>query len=171
MKLLRELTDKDIGLSATNDEISYFIRKAARTVLFDQNNRIVILAVTKDGYHKLPGGGIESGEDINEALIREVKEEVGAEITVTGEIGCILEYRNEFNQIQMSYCYMSKLTGSLTMPDFTESELNNGFELRWCSIEEAIELMKEDQPRSYVGKFINARDSIFLEEAINHVSY
>lgn len=44
-------------------------------------------------------GGIELGESTDKALRREVKEEVGADIEVLGEIGAILEYRNEFKTV------------------------------------------------------------------------
>lgn len=38
------------------------LRHATRTVLFDQDDKVAILNVTKHGYYKILGGGIEEGE-------------------------------------------------------------------------------------------------------------
>jgi H+-transporting ATPase len=72
-------------------------RQAARAVVFDNENKIALLYVSKHSYHKIPGGGIEKGEDIFRALEREMIEEIGSKISVTGEIGKIIEYRNKFD--------------------------------------------------------------------------
>lgn len=165
MNLLKELSQKDIGMNNTNEDIAYKLRKAARAMVLDKDNRIAILNVTKDNYHKLPGGGFEGHEDVEEALRREVMEEVGAEIEVGKEVGCIIEYRDEFKQLQISYCYLAKVNGELTQVSFTEDEINDGFNLQWYTIEQAMEIMQQDQPQSYVGKFIHVRDLIFLKEA------
>lgn len=165
MNLLSELSSKDIGINNVAESIEYKLRKAARAVVIDKDNRIAILSVTKDDYHKLPGGGFEGNEDVEQALIREVMEEVGANIEVSNEVGCIIEYRDEFKQLQISYCYVAKVVGDLEPMNFTEEEINDGFELQWYTVEQAIEIMKKDQPKSYVGKFINTRDLVFLKEA------
>lgn len=165
MILLKEISQKDIGISNGNADISYKLRKAARAMVVNKDNRIAILNVTKDKYHKLPGGGFEGDEDVEEALRREVMEEVGAEIEIQDEVGCTIEYRDEFRLLQISYCYIARIVGALVPVSFTELEISDGFELQWYSIEEAIEIMESDQPQSYVGKFIHNRDIIFLKES------
>ncbi|WP_315120618.1 NUDIX domain-containing protein [uncultured Clostridium sp.] len=167
MNLLKEIYEKHIGISEKIDDINYKIRKAARTILFDESGKIAILYVSKDDYHKLPGGGIEEEENIIEALKREVEEEVGTDIEVLGEVGIIIEYRDEFKQLQISYCYYSKVKGEIGKPNYTEEEVNNGFKLKWMSIEEAINSLEKDEPYNYMGKFIKERDKTFLKEFIN----
>lgn len=51
----------------------------------------VLLVPQWDGYD-FPGGGIEKGESIEEALLREVKEETGLSVT----IGPLLSYTTDF---------------------------------------------------------------------------
>lgn len=99
-----------------------------------------------------------------DALIREVMEEVGSEIEVTGEIGEIVEYRSQFNLKQISYCYLGRITSKGT-PSFTEEELSDGFRLEWLSLDEAISKVKNDHPTDYEGPFIQERDLLFLETA------
>ena len=165
MHLLAELTDHSIGLPAQPRRTLYQLRKASRAVLVDHDNRLAILAVRKDHYHKLPGGGFENDENVLDALRREVREEVGAEIEITGEVGCIIEYRAEFEQLQISYCYRARVVGKLTQPSFTLVEQADQFALEWHTLDEALALLRRDEPTSYIGKFIRVRDLLFLEQA------
>ena len=74
MKLLLELREEDIELISKHPCSKR--RDAARAVLL-KGNKIALIYVSRHGYHKLPGGGIEKGESIEDALFREIKEETG----------------------------------------------------------------------------------------------
>lgn len=164
MNLLREIYEKHIGIDNDIKEVSYKVRKAARTILFDESGKIALLYVSKDNYHKLPGGGVEHQENIIEALRREAAEEVGTDIEVLGEVGAIIEYRDEFEQLQISYCYYSKVKGEMGKTSYTEEEINSGFKLKWINVEEAMDFLEKDEPYNYVGRFIKERDKTFLRE-------
>ena len=166
MQLLKTIKHSDL-FSPYNSENKEEIknRKAARAVVFDNENKIAILKVAKRNYHKLPGGGVEEGEDLAEALKREMTEEIGCKIAVTGEVGKIIEHRDKWNLKQESYCYLAKLVCEKGQPDFTEEEILGGFFVLWISLDEAIETLKKDEPSDYEGKFIKVRDLCFLEEA------
>jgi len=41
VKLIKELTDKDIGVNTEKSNILYELRKASRAVLFNKENRMV----------------------------------------------------------------------------------------------------------------------------------
>lgn len=163
MKLIREITEKDITNKENYEETSYKVRKASRAVVFNEENKIAILNVSNDNYHKLPGGGTERDEDIITALRRELIEEVGVEVDVLNELGMIIEYRDNFKQLQISYCYLCKVVGEYQETSFTEEEKDNGFILEWVSLNEAISILEKDNPEKYMGKFIRKRDLEFLK--------
>jgi 8-oxo-dGTP diphosphatase len=62
----------------------YIERPGAYAVIF-KDEKILVLEV-RGAYH-LPGGGIDEGEDEKQALIREIREETGCEITNLKFIG------------------------------------------------------------------------------------
>lgn len=158
MRLLREIKDKPYP---KNKKVEF--REASRAVLFDDDNLIPILFVSKENYHKLPGGGVEKGEDKLKALVREVSEETGCEMEITGEVGGIEEYRSEFNLQQLSYCYLGKVIKK-SEPHFVQKEIDEGFKLVWLTLDEAIKTLKNDKPQNYEGGFIQKRDLTFLKK-------
>mgnify|MGYP003689066881 CR=1 FL=1 len=139
------------------------LREAARGIFFDENKLIPILKVKKYNYHKLPGGGLDHGEKILEGLKRELKEETGCEIYVDKKVGKIVEYRGKYNLKQISYCYLGKITKK-GEPSFTQKEKEQGFEIIWIKIQDAIKLISEDNPFNYEGKGIRKRDLKFLQK-------
>src|SRR3989344_2222838 len=141
--------------------VSISTRKAVRAILFDEKKRVALMSVSKHNYHKLPGGGIEEGENTEEALRREIKEETGGEIEITGEVGKIIEEKSHYSKIQESYCFIAKLR-KLGKPEFTEHEIEGGFSLIWVPLDEAISIMEKDTLEDYTGKFIRLRDLSFL---------
>jgi 8-oxo-dGTP pyrophosphatase MutT (NUDIX family) len=159
MELLLEIKDKEIPANK-----SHKTREASRAVLFDNDNLVPVLFVANEHYHKIPGGGIDDGEDQKQALIREVFEETGSTIEVTGEVGKIVEFRSEFNLLQTSYCYVGKVI-SKGQPEFTEDEVSHGFKLAWLPLDEAINAIANDKPTDYEGSFIQKRDLRFLQKA------
>ncbi|MCB2294060.1 NUDIX domain-containing protein [Clostridium algoriphilum] len=165
MELITEIYEEHIGYAKSDLEKLYKVRKASRAVLFNSLNQIAFPFVSKNMYHKLPGGGIEKGESIIEALNREVMEEVGAKIDIISEIGTIIEYRDRFKQLQISYCFLAKVKEIVDSPSFTKEELDAGFQLKWMKFEDAIATIENDKPTDYMGKFIQKRDLAFLTKA------
>lgn len=163
MKLIKELTNRDLGFEEKKAS-KYTIRKAARAVVFDKEGRIAILHASKKNYHKIAGGGIESGENIKVALAREIHEETGCTAVIKDEVGIIIEYRDDVARLQISYCYIAyvKKHGE---PHFTKSEKDEGFNLEWLTIDEALKKFKKDDLSYYHAKFMSTRDSLFIKEA------
>jgi ADP-ribose pyrophosphatase YjhB (NUDIX family) len=164
MKFLKTIRDIDLGFETPAPNL-YRELEAARAVVFDENNNVALLLSTKNHYHKLPGGGIEKGEDVKKALNREVMEETGCQIADIKELGMIEEYRNEDSLHQISYCFIAKLEGKKGKPELTQSEINEGFEPIWLSLDDAIKTLNNEEMNEFRrGKFMVTRDLLFLNE-------
>ena len=148
-------------------EKDYKLREAARAVLLDSNNEVCLMHVTKYGYHKLPGGGIDSGESKEEALARELMEEIGCTAIIEQVVGQITEYRPFYGQQkQLSYCYIARQIGELEEPQLEQDELDEGMiQIKARDIQHAINLLKHDKPENLEGKYIQKRDLEFLRHA------
>ena len=168
MKLLLELKDDDIGVRPR--KIKTEIRSAARAVIFS-GNKIALIHVTKNNYHKLPGGGIEKGETVKGALVREIAEETGCKIKITREVGKVIEHRSHegivmrnAGLLQTSYCYLADVMEK-GKTNFDEGEKEAGYKLEWTSLASAIKIIENSKPNNYEGKFIVRRDLALLKAA------
>jgi 8-oxo-dGTP pyrophosphatase MutT (NUDIX family) len=167
MKHLLTIHESDIFSEKQNlDSENFRIRHAARAVVFNEKGEVALLQATTYNYHKLPGGGVETGEDMELALERELLEEIGCQADVTSEVGEIVEFRDKWEMKQTSHCYLAKQVGKQQAPQFTQSEIEEGFEVVWASnLSAAIKLLEQDQPQNYDGLFIQRRDTKFLKTA------
>ncbi len=165
MNLFLELRESDLWFwTIENYTNSYRLRKAARALVFNDENKIALMYMVKDGYHTLPGGWIEVWENIQEWLVREIREEVGADIIILDEIGVTIEYRNSTELMQISYCYMTKVFWELHATNLDEFEKEGWFSLLWVNLDEAIDYLKKDNNKNLFAKFIQKRDLSILTE-------
>jgi len=166
MKLLAEISEGTLGLSDEFEQLGseYQLRKSARVILLNQEGKMATQYLKTYTYHKLPGGGINAGESIEDALKREVKEEVGCDCEIIRPIGMTIEYRNKYKLLHISYCYETKVVGEMGEPALEEGEIEEGHETLWLPPAEVLAKMKTDTPGKFEGYFILKREISFLEE-------
>ncbi|MFI6364173.1 NUDIX hydrolase [Nocardia sp. NPDC050630] len=63
------------------------VKVAVSAVIRDSQGRVLMIHRTDNDRYSIPGGGLEAGETITQALVREVKEETGIDVRVTDLIG------------------------------------------------------------------------------------
>jgi 8-oxo-dGTP pyrophosphatase MutT (NUDIX family) len=164
MRLLKSTIHPDVkGLSGNS-----FNRKAARAVVLKGDN-ILLLYTRRYHDYSLPGGGIDPGEDNIAGLIRELKEETGAQnIHNIREFGLYEEfrpwYKDDFDLVHMqSYCYLCDVDDELSAPSMEHYEINNGMSAVWINIHQAIEHNEDTMAHSHKQGLSIARETFLLK--------
>ena len=168
MKLLAEISDKSIGIGESEQfGHSYRLRKSARTILLNDAGLMAVQHLAVPQYHKLPGGGVESGETIEAALMREIQEEVGCACEIMNPLGIVIEYRNIHDLIHISYGFVAKVTGEVGTPAHEPEEEAEGQSNLWLTPEEFKHQLETGKPLTDKGLFQVAREKAFIAEYLN----
>jgi ADP-ribose pyrophosphatase YjhB (NUDIX family) len=96
----------------------------------DSAGRILLIHKIDNGYWALPGGGHDPGESIVDTAVREVREETGIAVCITGLVGTytdprhVMEYDDGEVRQQFSLCFHGvPLDGvDAPRPDGTETK-------------------------------------------------
>lgn len=90
---------------------------ATSAVVTDSQGRILLQRRADSGNWALPGGAMEMDESLTGSVAREVKEETGYNIEVTGLVGTytdprhIIAYTDGEVRRQFNICYTARITG------------------------------------------------------------
>lgn len=161
MKCIKILTDADFGM--TNLPIDTpRERIAARGLVFNNENKIAILNKKNKNEYKLIGGGIENDEEPSIAFQREVLEEAGCSIDIDNCLGTIIEIKSHDNFKQISYVYVAHITNDTKVLNFTKKEIDEGAQLLWLNIEDAMNLIKDSENNLIASKYENVYHSKFI---------
>ncbi|WP_329464227.1 NUDIX domain-containing protein [Streptomyces sp. NBC_01431] len=90
---------------------------AASAVVADGEGRLLLQRRRDSGLWALPGGGMELGDSLPGTAVREVKEETGLDVEITGLVGTytdprhIIEYSDGEVRRQFNICFTARITG------------------------------------------------------------
>lgn len=88
---------------------------ATSAVVTDDDGRILLQRRADSGNWAMPGGGMEITESLTDSVIREVKEETGYDVQVTGLVGTytdprhIIAYTDGEVRRQFNICYTARI--------------------------------------------------------------
>jgi 8-oxo-dGTP diphosphatase len=114
--LARKLSELDAASSSAIFRIGVF------ALIFDEGR--VLLGHRRDiDWWNLPGGGMEAGETVDEALCREVREETGLEVEVERLVGVYSKPQKQ--EVVLSFC--CRVVGG-TLQETEETQESRYFE-------------------------------------------
>ena len=110
--------------------------------IIKQKNNFLIMRVNDTPYYHIPGGHIEMGEDSKQAVIREIKEEIGCDVQ-EADLFAIQENFWEKSHKKchgIEFYYIIKPKYELEMKDYQRIENDKGEEklldFKWITPEE-----------------------------------
>ena len=124
------------------------LRPAAAVALFDSIGNILLLRRKDNDKWTMPGGTLDFGESLTDCAIREVREETGLQIRITGLIGTytdphiLIAYSDGEVRQEFTFVYGAEIeSGELNID-------NESKEAAWVPLSSAVELpLAESQRR------------------------
>ncbi|CAN5239861.1 NUDIX domain-containing protein [soil metagenome] len=131
-------------------------------VVTDSQDRIVLIRRRDNNLWALPGGAMELGESIIDAAVREVKEETGLDVEITGLIGVytnprhVMAYADGEVRQQFSLCFTTRLMGGQLRVDSESTDI------AWTTPGELASLDIHPSMRLRIQHYLQRRDSPYL---------
>jgi len=159
-KEVKHMVSKYFG--EKEEGVKYKRREGVYAIMMNANGQIATVKTPRGSF--LPGGGIEAGEDHFEALVREVKEEIGHEV----EIGSALATYGQFllgKKVPIYYeligtcyeCRMGKDLGCKTEEDH---------ELEWLEINHISNKLVLEYQNYAIEEFLLKKNLYYLNDSL-----
>ena len=113
-----------------------FVRLGCRAIII-KDNKILLSHEKNTGVYLTPGGGLESGESLEECVAREVREETGYTVSVVKPFVKVNEYFYE--KLYVSNYFVCEIKGKAEQ-SLTETEIIHGVEPEWVDIGKALDV-------------------------------
>lgn len=133
-------------------------------VILNPKNEVLICRSNKwNQQYVIPGGHIERGEKMEEALIREVKEETGLKVYDIELLGITESIYSESFQSKKHFLFIDFICRS----DSTDVELNHEAQsYKWVELEEIEDYNLEEFTASLLKELRRGKDSKYRQSII-----
>lgn len=164
-ELKLELSDEEWPYEYTDHD-----RNIVRAIVFDDDGYFYFVRADRDDDFgrartiETAGGGVEAGEDLHTAILRELREELGAEAKIICKIGVVSDYYNLIHRHNVNNYFLCKAI-SFGEKHLTEDEIEK-FHLSTLKLtyDEAVKEYKNC--REYrLGRVIGNRELPILMRA------
>lgn len=157
----------DVSYPASGKE--YNTRIVARAIILDYTSFIYAHIDRDDQFGKLSfietsGGGVKEDETLEEALRRELREEMGIEVEIISYLGVVTDYYNLIDRKNINHYFLVRRLKDV--PNHLEKDEINDFHLK------RVKFLYEDAIKEYdkfkdekLGKLIYNREKPVLDLA------
>ena len=124
-ELYIELQDTQWQFDYTNHD-----RNIARAIVYDDNGEFYFVRAERDDDFgkatliETAGGGVEMGEDLQTAIKRELKEELGVSVEIVCKIGVVSDYYNLIHRHNINNYFLCKVK-SFGEKNLTQDEIDS----------------------------------------------
>lgn len=146
-------------------------RMIARAIVFDDEGFFYFVRAERDDDFgratliETSGGGVESSEDLQTAIRRELLEELGAEVEVIRKIGTVSDYYNLIHRHNINNYFLCKVK-SLETKNLTKDEIEQ-FHLSTLRLTfDEVIAEYEKRKESKLGRLIANRELPVLRAAV-----
>ena len=167
MRIMKQLFEIDLKDYKESDRV--FRRPSARAIIF-KGDKLALVYSKKEKYYKFPGGGIHDDEDKKEALIREVREEVGLVVIPESirEYGSVMRRQKSTvkdGEIfeQENFYYFCDVLDEAVSQNLDDYENEAEFVLQIVDIDEAIETNAAYSSDDFFNEIMIKREKRVLE--------
>lgn len=116
--------------------------------IIKEDDKYLIMQIEGSSYYMIPGGHVELGENSKEAIIREIKEEVGVDIDIESlKLFCYQENfytKNNIREHWIENYYIVKIKEKLEINNWSIEENDKGvlktLHFKWVTLEELKEI-------------------------------
>ncbi|OKI10048.1 DNA mismatch repair protein MutT [Streptomyces sp. CB02923] len=135
---------------------------AASAVVADGSGRILLQRRRDSGLWALPGGGMEMDDSLPGAAVREVKEETGLDVEITGLVGTytdprhVIAYSDGEVRRQFNVCFTARVTGGVLAVS------DESTEVRFVAPPELDALSMHHTQRLRLRHYLEDRDRPYL---------
>lgn len=135
---------------------------AVGALIFNKDNKVFLMTSPKwNGRHVVPGGHIEIGETIEEAVIREVKEETNLDVTDLEFVGLQDSiFSEEFNG-EKHFVFIDYVCKAINEDVVLNKE---GTAYIWVSIAEALKLPLAKATRVLLERYAEIHKELVVED-------
>ena len=139
--------------------------------ILKHKDKYLTVKINNNSFYCLPGGHVELGEDTNEAVLREMQEELGYEIKIKKLIAVNQNFfktndNKPFHEIGFYYIVEALHSKNVNENDYFRDELDKGkiqhLDFKWFSLDELKEIdfrpgfiidhLKNKQPKVVITK-------------------
>lgn len=135
---------------------------SASAIVTDTDGRILLVKRRDNTLWALPGGGHDIGETIAGTAVREVKEETGLDVEVTGLVGIytnpahVVAFSDGEVRQQFSLCFTTNLLGGTLAIDHESTDI------AWTSPADIAALDMHPSMRLRITHYLQHRTSPYL---------